>query len=296
MKRKCPKNHCQSTSIIRNGYFPRSSDGKRIRKYKCNACGKHFSDATGKPEYYQKKRHLNNKVVELQSSGVSRRRTAMHLRISPTTVDVKLVFNSKVCQAKNQALLSKLKPCHELQFDELETFEHSKCKPLAVAMVVQKDSRLILGCEVSQMSCKGTLSKKSRARYGQRKDRRLTGLRNLLERIKPMMAQGIHLMSDKCPNYVSVVRRVMKGAAYQYTQTRGGRGCSTGQGELKKLPFDPLFSLNHTFAMLRYGISRLIRRTWCTTKKAINLWHHLQIYIYYHNRVLAKQPAPKRRG
>lgn len=292
MKRQCPEIHCQSTSIIKYGSFHRTSDGRNIPKFKCKSCKHIFSAATGKPEYYQKKRHLNFEIIKLLSSGMSRRRTAMKLCVSPSTVDTKLRFNSMVCQIKNQTLLSQLAPCHDVQFDELETFEHTKCKPISVAMAVQKDTRLILGFEVSQMPCKGRLAKKSRARYGPRKDHRLVGLRSLFEQIKPMLASGVHLMSDTCPNYAPMVRRMFKDLDHSYTQVLGGRGCSTGQGELKKLPFDPLFSLNHTFAMLRYGISRLIRRTWCTTKKLENLGHHLQIYQYYHNLLLAQRSSP----
>ncbi|MGZ3809720.1 MAG: transposase, partial [Bacteriovorax sp.] len=59
-----------------------------------------------------------------------------------------------------------------------------------------------------------------------------------------------------------------------------------GQGELKKVHYDPLFKINHTCAMLRYRINRLVRRTWCTTKKIEMLENHLQIYIAYHNKYL----------
>ena len=64
---------------------------------------------------------------------------------------------------------------------------------------------------------------------------------------------------------------------------KGGRGCITGQGELKKLRFDPLFSLNHTCAMLRANINRLFRKTWCTTKKKEGLERHLAVYMDFHN-------------
>jgi hypothetical protein len=57
----------------------------------------------------------------------------------------------------------------------------------------------------------------------------------------------------------------------------------TGQGELKVGGFDPIFSLNHTCAMLRANINRLFRKTWCTTKKMEMLEHHLAIYALYHN-------------
>ena len=54
----------------------------------------------------------------------------------------------------------------------------------------------------------------------------------------------------------------------------------------KKVKFDPLFSLNHTFAMLRANVNRLFRKTWCTTKKPQRLADHLALYALYHNEVL----------
>ena len=62
-----------------------------------------------------------------------------------------------------------------------------------------------------------------------------------------------------------------------------------GQGELKKIGFDPLFDLNHTAAMIRANINRLFRRTWCTTKRADRLEAHLELYVQYHNRELIPQ-------
>jgi len=59
-----------------------------------------------------------------------------------------------------------------------------------------------------------------------------------------------------------------------------------GQGELKRGGYDPLFSLNHTAAMIRANINRLFRRTWCTSKRIDRLEGHLLLYTDYHNRVL----------
>ena len=66
-------------------------------------------------------------------------------------------------------------------------------------------------------------------------------------------------------------------------QYKGEKSRSYGQGELKKTKNDPLFSINHTFAMLRANINRLIRRSWCSTKKIQGLTDHLAIYAWVHN-------------
>jgi hypothetical protein len=71
-----------------------------------------------------------------------------------------------------------------------------------------------------------------------------------------------------------------------HIQTKGRKSSVTGQGELKKVFYDPLFSLNHTCAMMRAHICRLIRKTWCTTKDPDRLADHIAIYVNYHNREL----------
>ena len=56
----------------------------------------------------------------------------------------------------------------------------------------------------------------------------------------------------------------------EYIQFKGKKSAVSGQGELKKVGHDPLFSINHTFAMCRGNINRLIRKTCCTTKKNLS--------------------------
>jgi hypothetical protein len=47
----------------------------------------------------------------------------------------------------------------------------------------------------------------------------------------------------------------------KHTTFPSERGCVVGQGELKKVNFYPLFIVNHTCAMMRANINRLIRKT-----------------------------------
>jgi hypothetical protein len=44
-----------------------------------------------------------------------------------------------------------------------------------------------------------------------------------------------------------------------------------------------MFSFNHTAAMTRANINRLIRQTWCTSKKIENLHAHFGMYQMWHN-------------
>lgn len=289
VKRSCPNSECQSKRIIKSGFYHRTSDGRDIQRFLCKDCKKAFSAATGTDAYGQNKRRLNFLVFKLLSSNMSQNRIAKVLVTTRKTVVRKLVFLSKTCARKNEALLQNHAPSTDIQFDELETIEHTKCKPLSVALAVDVNSRTILGFEVSSMPANGHLARIAQAKYGKRPDHRRRGLRRLLENVKPRCAKKVSMLSDMCPRYLPIVRKVFATTPeilVHYSQTKGARGRSDGQGELKKLAFDPLFTLNHTCAMLRANINRLIRKTWCTTKKAERLGFHLNVYIYYHNRYL----------
>lgn len=279
----CPK--CSSNSkMIRDGSFLRKSDSRRIQRLKCSCCGKRFSTATFDPAYRQNKRKVNFQLARLLSSSVSLRRSALILGVSRKTVERKLKFIASMAKTKNQSFQQGYRKVKSFQFDDLETIEHTKCKPLSVTIAVEDKTRKILGFEVSQMPAKGHLARYSVKKYGYRKDERQHGIKNLLSSVKSMTLENVSISSDEHPYYPPIVRDVFPKSNYK--RHKGGRGSVTGQGELKKLKFDPLFSLNHTFAMLRANINRLVRKTWCTTKDRRRLEDHLNIYMHFHNTVL----------
>jgi hypothetical protein len=69
---------------------------------------------------------------------------------------------------------------------------------------------------------------------------------------------------------------------------------------LKKIGRDPLFAVNHTAAMIRDHVSRLVRKTWCTTKKRARLRGHLLLYAVWHNKMILESlrntPSPRPGG
>jgi hypothetical protein len=193
----------------------------------------------------------------------------------------KFLFLSLEAEFHLRALNLKKGPAFTVEFDDLETFEHTKCKPLSVSIAVEAGSRRILGVEVSRMPAKGRLASLARESYGPRLDERRKGRRRLFRRIAPLFKERGVIKSDANPHYPPDIRKLFPAAKHQ--TFLGKRGAATGQGELKKTRFDPLFSLNHTCAMLRANVNRLFRKTWCTTKRADRLYAHLVLYASYHN-------------
>ena len=286
MDPRCPNPHCPHPAPRKKGTYFRASDSKSIQRWICASCARQFSTATFQAPYRQHKRRVNPMVARLLSSGVSQRRIALLLNLARLTVARKLAFLSQEAEKRHEDGLKCLPKAKEVQFDDLITLEHTKCKPLAISLAVDAGTRRILGFEVSSIPASGPLAAFARKKYGPRKNGRPRALQRLFATIKTALDPKVTFRSDEDPLYPSLLRRQYPEAAH--VRHRGGRGCVSGQGELKKLKYDPLFSLNHTCAMLRANINRLFRRTWCTTKKAERLRQHLAVYVEFHNTVLIR--------
>lgn len=267
--------------VVSFGSFLRKSDNSRLQRFKCKPCVRTFSVASLHPCYRQKKRHLNPQIFQLLASGNSQRRLAKLLHTNRKTIVRKFLFLGLVahhCFLKERETYPK---ALEVEFDDLETFEHSKLKPLSVIMMSESRTRRILGFRVAKMPAKGLLVEKSLKKYGKRKDERKYFRESLFKELKPFLSERVLIKSDQNPHYKNSVKKFFPKSDHEVFL--GRRGCVTGQGELKAGGYDPLFTLNHNFAMLRANINRLFRRTWNTTKKPERLSLHIAIYTLYHN-------------
>jgi transposase-like protein len=300
MKTRCPHPQCllntnpspEKRLIIRKGFFFRKSDSKYVRRFFCKSCGTYFSNQTGKPSCYQKQRRITPLLKELVDSGVSQRRAARILKVNPKTVIRRFRFIAAQERLRHEEWVKleyKDKPLDYVQFDDLETAEHTKCKPLSVALAVDPKTRKILNFQVNQMPAKGLLVHKALQKYGYRKDERALGWDQMMKELLPIVRKDVLFRSDENPHYPKFVKKYHPLSTHE--TRKGGRGAVAGQGELKKLRFDPLFSLNHTCAMLRANLNRLFRRTWCISKNKQGLIDHISIYVTYHNLVLTASQA-----
>ena len=300
MKRYCVNLDCSehqsrhlesavSGRVSKKGTFYRRCDRRYIQRFKCLVCKLQFSKATFDPDYRQRRREINHQLFLLLSSGITQRRAAILLLTDRMTVSRKLkILGARARDEHGDWLEERFQEAQikEIQFDDLETSEHTKCKPVSITLAVHKITREILDFQVKRMPAKGLLAKMSRKKYGPRKDERPQGWNQLHKNLTPFLRVDALCESDENPHYPKYVNKYLPGATH--VRHKGARGAIVGQGELKKQGFDPLFSLNHTCAMLRANINRLFRKTWSTTKKIEGLVDHLWIYVRYHNTVLIK--------
>lgn len=290
MPSRCP--HCEDRSLsgsyfVRFGFFYRRSDARSIQRFRCQRCKKTCSRATFQRWFRQKKRRHNEALRWHFVSAGTMRRAALRYGLNRKTVARKLEALGFEAEARLRIENYKRPLVRVWEFDDLETFEHTKCKPVSITLAVQKRTRRILGLEVSRMPAKGLLAKGAMQKYGHRQDARAKAREQLFSDMKPLVHEDALIKSDSNPHYRADVKRHFPKA--RHVQYASKRGALTGQGELKKTRRDPLFSLNHTCAMLRANVSRLARKTWVTTKRIDRLRAHLMIYADFHNQTLIAQ-------
>lgn len=284
MKLRCIRKSCKNTSKFqKDGFYFRKDDSKKIQRYRCKVCGARTSSAQTSRCYKQKKRTINPMIEKLLASKVTMNRIAVILKVNKNTVGKRLIFLGKNAIEYNEKERLKMNVEH-IQFDDIITTEKTKLKPLSISFASDVKSRKILSAHVSRIPCGGTLAKLSKKKYGHRKNEHPKALRRMFKELKEVASPFSLIESDKHKFYPKYVKEFFPMARYK--QHKGAKGAAKGQGELKKLKYDPLHSINHNAAMLRDGVSRLVRKTWCVTQKPERLLYHLNIYIKFHNSML----------
>jgi len=280
----CPR--CGAGCSRKHGRYHRFDDAQSIQRYRCTTCGKCHSSATLTPTYRQKRRRLN-RLIELDiASSTSQRRIAMNHGCARKTVARKIVFLAEQARIKTSTWLASHAPFEHLQWDELITFEHTRLKPLSVAVMMDMTDRRIVSYGVAAVPATGLIAKRAREKYGKRPDRSGAMRRKVLARTAQYIYPTALIESDEHHRYAAEIKKALPKSTL--VQHRSVRGSLTGQGELKRTGFDPLWGINHTLAMMRDNIKRLARRTWCTTKRASALDDVIAIYVHYHNTLLIK--------
>jgi transposase-like protein len=273
---KCVAARRPVSNMNRHGFYFRACDSRYIQRYWCKACGGSPSDATNSKWFRHKKRRFHEALREHFASLGAVRRGARKFKVNRKTIARKLVLLGEEAEALLQKQNRERSLARVIEFDDLETFEHTKCKPLSVTLAVQARTRRILGLEISTMPAKGMLVEKAK-KYGPREDRRAEGRERLFTAIKSFVHPEAMIKSVSNPHYPPDVKRHFPQARHVTYLSR--RGSNTGGGEIKEGGFDPLFSLNHTCASFRMNV---------TTKRPDRLRANLFLYAVYHNDNLEK--------
>ena len=220
---------------------------------------------------------LNSKLADLLSRGSSIRDSARILGLTYRNAYLKFLWLAEQSRLKNSVIKYNAKV---VQFDEMETIHHTKCKPLTIALMVSENYEL-LEAQVAEIPAKGRLSQFSVKKYGKRLDKSHEALSLCFGHLaQKLESSPIKMMSDAKPGYRKFVRKYFENTLYEtHSRANKDRHRDRLHEKAERRVFDPMFAVNQKCAKLRASVRRLTRRSWCTTKKVENLQGHLEIFM-----------------
>jgi hypothetical protein len=219
-------------------------------------------------------------------SGVSLRRCALNLNVHFMTAYNRFLWLGKLAQSKQLEFVLSINSSKELYLDEMESIEHTKLKPVSIPLLVDEHQR-ILGVGACEIPAKGYLAEISRKKYGSRVSQSTELIEKLLNQINQDYVPEV-VKSDGKRSYVQLIKNRWSSNLLMHTIYENKKSDKSREQlylNSEKRRFDPLFAINQRCAKLRSDVKRLVRRSWCTTKKIENLSLHLQIYACYNNQI-----------
>ena len=168
------------------------------------------------------------------------------------------------------------------QFDEMLTFEHTRLKPISIALAVQKPDSKLISIQVAQSHYQGVLSSVAIRKYGLREDQSPVARSRVLTTLQSQITGSCTLVTDAKPVYRTEVASHVPGATLVQIKNRGSRLQRLLKAKRRNLK-DPMFELNLVAAKIRHDLSRMARKVWVTTKCQDRLQKHLMLFLASQN-------------
>ena len=290
---RCPFPACSAHSrpsfrYQRRGFFTRKCDGRLVQRYRCLHCRRHFSTQSFRLDRRLKLPFLHLELFWLFVSKGTLRQSARITGHSRVTIEHRLRLLGDHCRAFQRLRLVRFhgRLTGNVLLDELETFEQNRLeKPLTVPVAVHRESLFVLDTAVAPLPARPSARSRREAKLGRAQrfptPRRRSGSREAVqavfgpeaELLRPEAAASI--TTDRKPMYRAVRKEIFgRRLSHETVSSRAPRTTS-----------NRLFPVNHCLAMLRDGLSRLVRQNWAHAKLAERLERHLWIWICFRNYV-----------
>ena len=294
LPRHCPLPDCPSHTSHhfrwrRKGRFKRLCDGRSVPRFLCLECRHTFSSQTFRVDYRLRKPRLHLALFKDFVSKTTMRQSARTLGCTRHTVAHRLALLGRHCREFHHSKLERARARGGVegifQLDELETFEHSRrLKPVTVPVLIERKSYFVLHAACAPLPARGGLSPALRMKkeeLEQREGKRRSGSVRAVRESFACLARThrswglVAVQTDKKSSYATNLERLFgERLRHERHSSQKARNYS-----------NPLFPINHTLAMMRDGVSRLVRRTWAAAKLRDRLALHLWIWIAYRNYV-----------
>ena len=257
--------YCRSKDLKKKGIM-KTKRGK-TQRYQCKSCLKTFTKRTGSLNYRHRKQHLRKKITQMYCERMSLRGIARTLKIDRKTVVRYFKESASEATTKNRKRLhEKGLVTRFIQFDQLETYEHTKRKPVGIQVSIRWKTGEIISAKAGYIPIRALAVSKAYSSDWNSKVTNNHTFDMLWESKKALNEKGTLVSCDTERSQVNLLKEL-------YTEPY--LTLSPSSSENKKI--------DRVFRKMRQDISRLGRKTLSTTKKLKRLQKHLDLYIHYNN-------------
>ena len=275
--RDCPNHKRPAPRFYRrHGTYRAKCHKKPIRRFRCKACERTFSEQTFRCSYRDKRPDLNLMTLTFLLLGVGFRSGSRKARLSRRCYvkkarklarNVALLDRNLQVRARRKHLVDGGPDHICAQMDELHTFEGCKySRPVIASVLIERETRFAISSEVASILPTGKMTPRrirqiarDEERFGKRVDESPDACRKSFRALGALFPgrTTFTLETDLRPMYPRYVRETLGERVLSHSRTPGSepRGFGT-----------PLFPINLFETIARDHMGRLRRQSWLHTK------------------------------
>ena len=262
-----------------------------VRRFKCLACGKGFSERTLSLDYYTKRTLDYREIHRAISHSESSSSIARNLGCSSDSVQNRMDRLARNCLSLHARLLDSMKINEALVADGFESFDKSQFFPNNINLLIGKQSQFLFGITHTTLRRKGGMTPKQRlVRIHYEKcfkppadsiERSFARLLEIIPTIwEPKSADKLILWTDEHQAYPRAIGQV---PALHNARLAGSFAQHTVSSKAARTVHNPLFSVNYYDRELRKDVAAFRRESTCYTRNVANGLSRFVLHMIYHN-------------
>lgn len=286
-------------------------DRKYIQRYRCKTCKKSFINKDRLERNPKEKMYSSRKeIAEMYCMGMSLRDLSKKMNITRKTIDRKIELITEEINKKYKDFETfNFNSHHEenedrrpiIVFDEMESYEHTKLKPLSISIAYDVINKKIIDIQVATFFPKGrfisTLHKKPHLRIKYelakryREDNRNEQMTKVLESVKNYIAHNKHkplFITDGRAVYKTLLKEVFRNQNFVHeviiSKEMIENFVQTSKYGMNQVNIREKASFDALCATMRSKLSRLRRDSFIHTKKVNNLYNTLLLFMDFWNK------------
>ena len=287
--RFCPNELCafhRDTTVpwhwVRAGFFTRRSKPHRIQRFRCEHCGRYFSEQTFRGDYWHRRPELLADTFHALTHCTGYRQLARKLACSPQTIMRQADRLGRHCLLFHERLRPKGELTESLALDGLRTFEYSQYHPSEYQLVIGRLSHYVYGFTHAELRRSGSMTARQRRRRAEleralgRPDPR--SVEREVARVLGIVTAGsrrLELHTDEHAAYPRALRALV-GLEVEH---------NTVSSRAARTPRNTLFAINLFDGLVRHSCANHKRETIAFSKRASGGIGRMWVMLVWRNYV-----------